>query len=138
MARYIPTWSSQKLTQRNENHKAPKNSLATSTPTSEAMLEAVIVLAGLVLLVLVLYWQRRDPWPQRRKEPPVILAYCAWCIHRDGEDCSQPGSPVCGQPCSSVYIETALPRLVLPAGATGRLAMRLGSGIRIMALSPGC
>jgi hypothetical protein len=32
------------------------------------MLENLIALAGLVLLVLVLVWQRRDPWPQRPKQ----------------------------------------------------------------------
>ena len=68
------------------------------------MLEPLIILVGLVLLVLVLIWQKQDPWPQRGKEPPVRLVYCAWCIHRDGEDCTEQGSPVFGQSCGPVCI----------------------------------
>ena len=68
------------------------------------MLESLIVLAGLVLLVLVLLWQKQDPWPQRRKELPVMLMYCAWCIDRVGEDCTNQASPVYGLSCGPVCV----------------------------------
>ena len=68
------------------------------------MLEALIIAAGLVLLVLLLYWQKQDPWPQRGKDTPIMLTYCAWCIHRDGEDCTNEASPVFGNSCGPVCI----------------------------------
>lgn len=68
------------------------------------MLEPLIILAGLVLLVLVLYWQIRDPWPQKGRETPEFPASCAWCIHRAGEDCTNPASPVYRWSCGPVCI----------------------------------
>lgn len=62
------------------------------------MLETLIILAGVVLLVLVLYWQKQAPWLQRRKEPLVILTYRAWRLHGDGEDCTHPRSSTDEQP----------------------------------------
>ena len=68
------------------------------------LLPWLIGVAAVVLLVLVLCWQKQDPWPMRRKEPPIMLMYCAWCIHRDGEDCTSEGSPVYQQSCGPVYM----------------------------------
>ena len=51
--------------------------------------DALIGPASLVLLVLDLYWQQQDPWPQRGKETPMLQMYSAWCICREGEDCSK-------------------------------------------------
>lgn len=33
---------------------------------------------------------------------PYLLTYCAWCIHRAGDDCTHPESPVYNQPCGPV------------------------------------
>ena len=62
-------------------------------------------LIGLTLAGLVgfLYWaDRRYPSPSKPTDPDLALALCAWCIHRTGDDCTHPGSPVYGQPCGLV------------------------------------
>jgi hypothetical protein len=64
-------------------------------------------LIGLVLALLVafLYWaDRRYPAPTKPRERPVLLTYRAWCVHRDGDDCTHPNSPVYNQPCDPVCI----------------------------------
>jgi hypothetical protein len=61
------------------------------------MLDTLTALAGLVLLALMLGRQRRDPWPQRRRELPVLLMYCARCMHREGEDCINPATLTMGR-----------------------------------------
>ena len=68
------------------------------------MLDTLIILATVVLLVLALVWQWRNPWPQRKREPPAIHMYCAWCVHRDGEDCTNSASPVHAERCGPVRI----------------------------------
>ena len=42
------------------------------------------LLGVLGLFALAYYVQTRHPDPSPR-EPHVTLAYCAWCIHRDGD-----------------------------------------------------
>ena len=57
--------------------------------------------AAAVVLVGFLYWaERRYPAPSKPRERPEVLTFCAWCVHRDGDDCTHPGSPVYGQPCA--------------------------------------
>jgi hypothetical protein len=68
------------------------------------MLGTLIILATVVPLVLAPVWQWRNPWLQRKREPPVILMYCAWCIHRGGEDCTNSASPVHEERCGPVCI----------------------------------
>lgn len=64
----------------------------------------------LIALVLALpfgflYWaDRRCPAPTKPKERPVLLTYCAWCVHRDADDCTHPNSLVYGQGYSPVCI----------------------------------
>jgi hypothetical protein len=62
-------------------------------------------LIGLVLALLIafLYWaDRRYPAPSKPRERPVLLTYCAWCAHRDGDDCTHPNSPVWR--CTAPYL----------------------------------
>jgi hypothetical protein len=36
------------------------------------------------------------------KETTKASAFCAWCIYRDGDDCTNPESPVSGRECGPV------------------------------------
>lgn len=68
------------------------------------MTDALIVVVILLALGLVLLEQRREPGrglPGKRRELPT---FCAWCISRDGETCTNPGSPVSGRSCGPVCI----------------------------------
>jgi hypothetical protein len=69
------------------------------------------VLIGLALMALVgfLYWaDRRYPAPSKSRERPFLLTYCAWCVHGDGDLCTNPRSPVYGQECGLVCIGVEL------------------------------
>jgi len=49
----------------------------------------------LAALVAFLYWaDRRYPAPTKPRERPVLLTYCAWGVHRAGDECTHPNSPV--------------------------------------------
>jgi hypothetical protein len=64
-------------------------------------------LIGLALVVLLgfLYWaDRRYLGPSKPRERPVLLTYCAWCVHGDAEECTHPNSPVYDQACGPVCI----------------------------------
>ena len=62
-------------------------------------------LSGLVALVGFLTWaERRYPSQQRHSPHAEGLIFCAWYVHRDGDDCNHPGSPVHGQGCGPVCI----------------------------------
>jgi hypothetical protein len=72
------------------------------------MSEAVATLGiGLVVVALVgfLYWaDRRYPGPELPRETTEAGAFCAWCIYWQGDDCTNPASPVGGQECGQVCI----------------------------------
>jgi hypothetical protein len=59
-----------------------------------------------MLLVLVPLLLKQDSWPQRGKERPVIRMYCAWYIHRAGDNCANLASSVYGQGCGPMCIGT--------------------------------
>jgi hypothetical protein len=64
--------------------------------------EALAILAGLLLLGLVLWEQKQFTGGARKlRERPT---FCAWCVWRDGEDCTNPASPVFAQACVPVCI----------------------------------
>jgi hypothetical protein len=66
------------------------------------VIEALVILAGLLLLGLALWEQKQFTGGARQlRERPT---FCAWCVWRDGETCTQPASPVSGQSCGPVCI----------------------------------
>ena len=73
--------------------------------------------AAVVALVAFLHWaDRKHPSPSKPWEHGYLLTYCAWCIHRAGDDCTHPDSPVYNQPCGPVCT------------VARRCHLRLGSG----------
>jgi hypothetical protein len=63
---------------------------------SDPLIGALFTLALAALFAWVLWWQRCDPAPGSRPRPEAP-AFCAWCIYRDGDDCTNFASPVPGQ-----------------------------------------
>jgi hypothetical protein len=55
------------------------------------------LLVVLGLLPLAYYVQRMPKGRRRRRERPEPETFCAWCVYRDGEDCTNRDSPVYGQ-----------------------------------------
>jgi hypothetical protein len=74
-------------------------------------------LITLVILLLVMYevigWLNQrgflDRTPSPRPEPHVT--FCVWCIYRDGDDCTNPESPVGGEECGLVCSGKAMCKL---------------------------
>jgi hypothetical protein len=56
--------------------------------------ETPTMLAGLVLLGWALWEQRRDPGRGATSERAERPMFCAWCMYRSGEDCTNPANPV--------------------------------------------
>lgn len=49
----------------------------------------------LAALVAFLYWaDRRHPAPTKPRERDLALTFCAWCVHRAGDECTHSESPV--------------------------------------------
>ena len=51
------------------------------------------------------WWLQRQPAPPRRprqERPQLPPPFCAWCIYRDGQDCTHPRSPVSPDPIDPV------------------------------------
>ena len=66
------------------------------------MFEALTILAGLALLGWALWEQKQFTGGARKpRERPT---FCAWCAWRDGEDCTNPASPVFSRACGPVCI----------------------------------
>jgi hypothetical protein len=72
------------------------------------MLDELWMLVGLVVVVLIMaliyYLQIRYAVPRRPNEQLEALAFCARCVHRHGDLCTNPASPVYGQACGPVCI----------------------------------
>jgi hypothetical protein len=64
----------------------------------------LIGLAMLGLIVVAYATGRLGPAPSKPRRKAEAPTFCAWCIHRAGDDCTHPGSPVSGQPCGPVCI----------------------------------
>ena len=58
------------------------------------MFEALVILAGLLLLGWALWEQKQYTGSRQSRERPT---FCAWCIYRSGEDCTNAASPVSWQ-----------------------------------------
>ena len=71
---------------------------------SEPLQTFLWVLVGIALLALVYPLQRdwRETGNFRRHKERQ--AYCAYCIYRDGEDCTNPKSPVYAGPIGEACI----------------------------------
>ena len=48
------------------------------------------------------YIQQMPQGRRRQRKRPESQTFCAWCVFRDGEDCTSPNSPVCDQACGPV------------------------------------
>lgn len=59
----------------------------------------LLVAVGFVAL---LWWLGGDDLLPPTRPKAKTPAICAWCRWRDGEDCTNPGSPVSGQSCGPV------------------------------------
>lgn len=72
------------------------------------MLDELWMLVGVVAVVLIMaliyYLQIRHAVPLRPDEQFEVLAFCARCVHRHGDLCTHPSSPVFGQACGPVCI----------------------------------
>jgi hypothetical protein len=81
----------------------------------------LLALGILGFMALVYFLDKRVPhiWPRRRVKAD---AYCAWCIYRDGEDCTNPASPVYPGPCGPVCIGEKRCGVRQVIGACGDLA----------------
>ena len=68
-------------------------------------LAPLLIGAAVVALVAFLYWaDLKYPTSSKRRQPGYLLTYCAYCIHRAGDICTHPDSPVYDQPCRPVCI----------------------------------
>lgn len=71
---------------------------------SDALVSVLFALALAMLLGAMIWSDKRwpplyDRQPRRTIDKP---ARCAYCIYRDGEDCTNPRSPVHGAPIGPV------------------------------------
>ena len=70
------------------------------------MLDELWMLVGLgavvLIMALIYYLQIRHAVPRRPNEQIEALAFCARCVHRRGDLCTHPSSPVSGQECGPV------------------------------------
>jgi hypothetical protein len=62
------------------------------------------VVAVMLIMALIYYLQIRYAVPRRPNKQLEALAFCARCVHRHGDLCTHPGSPVFGQACGPVCI----------------------------------
>ena len=60
-------------------------------------------LLGVLHLFALARWVGYHPAPSSRPRAETPAIY-AWCIHRDGDDCTHPGSPQAGQICGPVCV----------------------------------
>jgi hypothetical protein len=67
------------------------------------MLKALTILAGLLLLGWALWEQKQYTGSRQTRERST---FCAWCVWRDAEDCTNPASPVFARTCGPVCIGT--------------------------------
>ena len=70
------------------------------------MLDELWMLVGVVAVVLIMaliyYLQIRHAVPRQPNEQLEAMAFCARCVHRRGDLCTHPSSPVSGQECGPV------------------------------------
>jgi high-affinity Fe2+/Pb2+ permease len=60
-------------------------------------------LIGIAVIGLIVFWyaaERRWPTPLKPRPYTKSPTVCAWCIHRAGDDCTHPESPVSGSPAA--------------------------------------
>jgi hypothetical protein len=62
------------------------------------------VVAAVLIMALSWYLQIRHAVPLRPNEQFEALAFCARCVHRCGDRCTHPSSPVRGQECGPVCV----------------------------------
>ena len=69
------------------------------------MLELLLlVLLPIAVMAIVYIIDKKVDLSTPRHKRPYLLTYCAWCIHRAGDHCTHPDSPVYNQPCGPVCI----------------------------------
>jgi hypothetical protein len=105
MARHSPAIQSLNPLQRKPQPKTPKGkptNPATSMPTGRTVFGTLTILAGLVFLGWALWEQQHYTGSRPARELPT---FCAWCVWRGGEDCTNPAAQSVPNPaaqCASV------------------------------------
>jgi hypothetical protein len=72
------------------------------------MVNQLPTLITLIVLLLAIYevidWLNRRGFLNRTPgpRPRPHVTFCAWCIYRDGDDCTNPKSPIIGEECGPV------------------------------------